>query len=126
MPKIKTSSVIFFTLLFLIFACGIFFRTWKLETTPPGLQYDEAHNGLDGFQAAQNKEFKLFFVENNGREGLYINLVGISLETFGFNNFSVRLMSEIFGILTLFGFYLMAKELKFSRLAGLLATYPHA
>lgn len=102
---------------------GIFFRTWNLEKTPPGVQYDEAYNALDGLKASQEKDFKLFFPENNGREGLYINLVGISLDTLGTSNFSLRIVSAIFGILTLFGFFFLARELRFSRLAALFGLF---
>ncbi len=59
---------------------GFFLRVYSLETVPPGLQYDEAHNGLDGLKAWQEGDFKVFYPQNNGREGLYINLVALPKE----------------------------------------------
>lgn len=118
--KIKTS--LFYFLLFLILAAGIFFRVWQLDSIPPGLQYDEAYNGVDGIKAFENNDYKVFYKDNNGREGFYINAVGLSLKVFGVNNFSLRLTSAIFGILTLVGFFFLIRELKLSRLSSLLGT----
>ncbi len=123
MPKIKINKALFLLTLALIIAAGAFFRTWQLEFLPPGLQYDEAYNGLDGLQASQTGDFKVFYTENNGREGLYINIVGLSLRAFGVDNMAVRLTSAIFGIITILGFFLLAKELKFSGFTVLMGTF---
>ena len=123
MPKIKISKVLLFSTLALIIVAGAFFRTWQLESLPPGLQYDEAYNGLDGLEASQTGDLKVFYPENNGREGLYINIVGLSLKIFGVNNTAVRLTSAILGIITIIGFFLLAKELKFSSFTALMGTF---
>ena len=122
MPKSKTKFFFLLALVAIIFAGG-FFRLWQLETTPPGLQYDEAYNGLDGLKAVETSNYRAFYPDNNGREGLYINIVGYSLKIFGVNNFGVRFASALFGILTLIGFAFLAKEMKFSKLTVLLGVF---
>lgn len=112
----------FFALIF-IMAFGSLVRLWNLDTNPPGLQYDEAYNGLDAIKAFENNDYKIFYTENNGREGLYINTIALSLKFLGVNNFSIRLSSALFGIFTLLGFYFLLKELKFSKLSILMGVF---
>ena len=106
-----------------IIAFGTSIRLWNLNENPPGLQYDEAYNGLDAIRAVENSDYKIFYTENNGREGLYINAIALSLKFLGTNNLSVRLVSALFGIFTLIGFYFLLKELKFSKLSILLGVF---
>lgn len=107
----------------IIIALGIFFRIWQLNTIPPGLQYDEAYNGIDALKAKESGTYRLFYPENNGREGLYINVVSVFLGIFGVDNFGVRFASAIFGSLTLIGFFFMARELRLSWLSTVLGTF---
>ena len=51
-----------------------FFRVYKIDSVPPGLYPDEAINGNNAIQAIEPGTFKLFYPENNGREGLFINV----------------------------------------------------
>ena len=89
-----------------IIAFGTSIRLWNLNENPPGLQYDEAYNGLDAIRAVENSDYKIFYTENNGREGLYINAIALSLKFLGTNNLSVRLVSALFGIFTLIGLFI--------------------
>ncbi len=50
MPKTKVNKTLFIVSLVLIIFAGAFFRVWQLDYLPPGLQYDEAYNGLDGLK----------------------------------------------------------------------------
>lgn len=123
--KIGSNKKILFVsiALSLIVVFGFFIRIWNLETIPPGLQYDEAYNGLDALKASQTKKYLLFYPDNNGREGLYINIVSFSLDIFGVNNFGVRFASAVFGILTVLGFFFLARELRLSWISSLLGTF---
>ncbi len=49
-----------------IILVAAFLRVYKLDTIPPGLWPDEALNGTQALE----EPFKLFYPENNGREGL--------------------------------------------------------
>ncbi len=97
--------------LLLIILIGIFFRFYDLRTLPPGLYPDEAMNGSNALQALHTGEFKLFYTENNGREGLFINIQALSVKLFGTSAWSLRVVSALFGTLTILGLYLLTKEL---------------
>ncbi len=95
----------------LIVILGIFFRFHDLRSVPPGLYPDEAMNGTNAQEANSTGEYKLFYPENNGREGLFINLQALSIKTFGNEPWALRLVSAIIGSLTILGIWLLAKEL---------------
>lgn len=102
--------------LILIIVAAIFFRLPKLEMIPPGLYPDEAMNGNNAIQALEAEPsagggLKIFYPENNGREGLFINLQALSISLFGKHIWSLRIVSAISGILTVLGLYLLAKQL---------------
>ena len=84
-----------------------FFRIWQLSSIPPGIYPDEAINGNE----ALSFPGKIFYPENNGREGLFINLIMESFLLFGISVWSLRIVPAIIGILTILGMYLLVKEL---------------
>ena len=85
----------------------IFFRFWHITDTPPGLYPDEAMNGNNAAQALETGAFRVFYAENNGREGLFINLQAISLWLFGHEPWALRVVSAILGTITVLGIYLL-------------------
>jgi len=94
-------------ILILILVLAAFFRLWKINSIPPGLYPDEAINGND----ALNHPGHIFYAQNNGREGLFINLIFLSFKIFGVKTSSIRITSAIMGILVILGLYLLVKEL---------------
>ena len=92
-----------------IIALASFFRLWEIKSIPPGFYPDEAMNGNNANEAWQTKDFKLFYPENNGREGLWINMMAPLLAVFGNEPWVPRTMAAIFGILTVLGLYFLAK-----------------
>ncbi|MCD6528502.1 glycosyltransferase family 39 protein [bacterium] len=90
-----------------IVAVAVFFRFWQLDSIPPGLYPDEAINGN---QAISNPG-KIFYPENNGREGFFINLLYLSFSLFGISIWSLKFVSALFGVLTVLGVYLLTKEI---------------
>lgn len=95
----------------LIVIIAVFFRFYQIGSFPPGLYPDEAMNGNNALTALETSSFKVFYPENNGREGLFINLQAISIGLFGIHSWSLRVVSTIIGVLTVIGLYLLAKEL---------------
>lgn len=93
--------------LLIILLLATFFRVWQLNSIPPGLFGDEALNA----NQALNEPGKLFYPENNGREGLFINLIAISFSLFGPAMWSFKLVSALAGILTVWGVFLVTREL---------------
>ncbi len=98
-------------LLAAVIALAAFFRFYQITETPPGLYPDEAANGNNALEALATGHFKIFYPENNGREGLFINLQAIALAGLGAEPWVLRVVSAVFGTLTVLGIYLLAKEL---------------
>jgi len=94
-------------ILIAIILLAAFFRIYKLDTIPPGLYPDEALNGNEAISSPG----KIFYPENNGREGLYFSLLSMSFLAFGKSVFSLRLVSAIIGILTVPGLFLLTREI---------------
>ncbi len=97
--------------LVLIVIIATFFRLYNLDTTPPGLYPDEAINGNNAVEALETNTFKVFYPENNGREGLYINIQALSIKLFGAESWALRAVSALFGILTVIGLFLLLRKL---------------
>ena len=105
-----------------ILITAAFFRTWDLKSTPPGLYPDEAMNGSNALEANATGSYRVFYPENNGREGLFINIQALTLKLIGKREpWVLRLPSAIFGILTVAGVYFLGREM-FSESTGLLAS----
>ncbi|MDI6717790.1 MAG: hypothetical protein QMD86_01955 [Patescibacteria group bacterium] len=98
-------------LLFVILIIAGFFRLYNLNKLPPGLYPDEAMNGNNALEAIATGNWKMFYPENNGREGLFINIQSLSVILFGNQPWALRGVSAIFGVLTVLGAYFLAKEL---------------
>ena len=88
-----------------------FFRLHRLETVPPGLWYDEAVNGIDALRALDSGDFSVFYPGNNGREGLFINCQALLLKFLPREAWTLRLVSALFGTLTVLGTYLLTVTL---------------
>ena len=96
-----------FLLLFSILLISAFFRLYNLESAPPGLYPDEAING----NQAILEPGKIFYPENNGREGLFINMVWLSFKILGIHIWSLRICPALIGTFTVLGLYLLTKEI---------------
>lgn len=94
-------------------------RLYSLDTTPPGLWPDEALNGTQALE----EPLKLFYPENNGREGMIMWLDALSFRFLGISMFSFRLVPAIIGILTVLGIYLLGSEMFKKKSVGLLAAF---
>lgn len=103
--KVNIELVIFLVIIFL----ASFFRLYKINTIPPGLWPDEAANGVDALKALDSGDLKIFYPDNNGREGLFINLQAVSIKVFGATPWALRIVSAIIGILTVAGLYLLTR-----------------
>jgi len=112
-------------LLLLILAIAVFFRFYKLAEIPPALYPDVAMNGTNALDAIKTGDpvkfitsfgttgqgFKVFYPENNGREGLFMNLIAASFLTFGASVWAIKFVAALFGIFTVFGTYLLTRRL---------------
>ncbi|OGM93225.1 hypothetical protein A2333_03160 [Candidatus Wolfebacteria bacterium RIFOXYB2_FULL_49_7] len=98
-------------LLFGVIIIASFLRLYNISEAPPGLYPDEAMNGNNALEALSTGQFKTFYPENNGREGFFINLQALSIAIFGNEPWALRLVSALFGILTVAGVFVLTREL---------------
>ncbi len=95
----------------MILATAIFFRFYHLNLYPPGLYPDETMNGSNDLIANATGHYQVFYPENTGREGLFINIEALAIKWFGIHPWALRGVSAIFGVLAVIGLYLLAREL---------------
>ena len=103
-------------LLMAILIIASFLRLYNLVPVnnaglPPGLYPDEAMNGNNAVEALETGSWKVFYPENFGREGLFINIQSLFVAAFGNTAWALRLPSAIFGILTVLGLYFFTRTL---------------
>src|SRR3989339_1789678 len=104
--------------LLVIMLFAVFFRFWDITNIPPGLYPDEAMNGSNTLEAIETGDYKVFYPENNGREGLFINIQSIFVRFIGAEPWALRLPSAIFGTFTILGIFFLSRILfKNDRLA---------
>lgn len=108
--------------LIIVLVVASFFRLWQLDLIPPGLYPDVAINGNDALETLKSGQFKVFYPENNGREGLFIWLTALSFSVFGVSAWSIKIVAALIGILTVLGLYLLAREL-FNKNVALLSSF---
>jgi len=108
---LKNEKIKIFIILTIILAVATFFRFWRLNEIPPGLYPDVAINGNDALQTLKTGNFKVFYPENNGREGLMMWLIAASFSIFRVSIWSIKIVAAAIGILTVLGLYLLTKEL---------------
>jgi hypothetical protein len=85
-----------------------------LTTIPPGLFLDEAMEGVSAQNVAQTGQFKVFYTEDNGREGLYVNILALAFRYHLLPEtapWSVRAPAAVAGVLTVLGVYFLVGEL---------------
>lgn len=106
-----------------ILVIAFVFRFQHIISVPPGLYPDEAINGNNALQALETGDFKIFYPENNGREGLFINIQTLFLKIFGPEPWVLRSVSAIFGFLTVVGLYLLVRLLFNWQIASITGFY---
>ncbi len=107
MSRLKSREIL---ILFAIIAIAAFFRFYRLDSIPPGFQFDQAFNAFDILRLLQG-QFAIFFPANTGREPLYFYLLMPSVALFGPTAFAIKLTSAIIGLITIPLIYGFARAL---------------
>ncbi|MFA5926164.1 MAG: glycosyltransferase family 39 protein [Parcubacteria group bacterium] len=107
----------------LVVFLALFFRTYHLSSLPPGVYPDEAVNGIDAITANAAHHWKVFYENNNGREGLFMNMIALSFGLFGISVFSLKIWSVLAGTFTVLGMILLGEELFQNRRGGIIAGF---
>jgi len=96
-------------LLAAILLIAAFFRLYRLETAPPGLQHDEVFHGHDASVVLQGAH-RIYFESNAGNEPLFVYLMAGTIALFGSNYLGIRLAAVLCGLATIVFTYLLARK----------------
>ena len=121
--KSDISRKTYIILAVLVVLAALFIRSYHISSLPPGVYPDEAVNGVDAITANASHSWKMFYENNNGREGLFMNLIALSFSLFGISVATFKMWSILFGTLTVLGMILLGEELFASRRAGIIAGF---
>lgn len=122
-------------LLVLVLLLAAFLRFYQLGINPPALTWDETAWGYNAYSLGLTgrDEFGRFlpldYLESFGdfKPPIYAYLAVLPIKIFGLNEFAVRFPSALFGTLTVFLTYFLAKEIlkdsNFAEKGGLLASF---
>ena len=125
-------KILAFLILILIVILGSYLRLANLESNPNGLYVDEASTGYNAWailltgKDEYGKEFPVFFrFLGSYTPPLYTYLTSGAIHFFGFNIWSVRLVSAISGILLILVSFILIKSLGITKywLTPLIGTF---
>src|SRR3954466_14780060 len=110
-------------ILFCILAAAAALRFAALNSIPNGVWLDEALKGIEGIESVRTGHFQIFYPANNGREGLWVAVIGFSESIFGVNQFGLRFASALVGTLTVLFIFLLTRRFYSDRVALLAAWF---
>ncbi len=105
-------------LLVLIVFLGFLLRFYKITTVPPSLYVDEVSEGYNAYSILKTTRDEhgvfmplVFEAFGEYKAPLYIYLLVPTIVVFGLGEFAIRLPSALFGTLTIFSVFFLAKAL---------------
>jgi 4-amino-4-deoxy-L-arabinose transferase-like glycosyltransferase len=104
----------------LIVLVGAALRLYRIGELPPGLYRDEAFYGLDALNVLRG-DLSVYFVANNGREGLFMYWLAAAILLFGRTPEALRIASAAIGTLTIIAIYFTGRVM-FSHRVGVLSA----
>lgn len=111
-------------LLTAILGIGIFFRVYRIQTIPAGLNHDAAWNGIYAIHVTPFVDYVLhpYVAAAWGRETMFHQLIAIFQAVLGPTQLAIELPAVTVGIATLVIFYFLIRRL-FDPLLALAATF---
>jgi 4-amino-4-deoxy-L-arabinose transferase-like glycosyltransferase len=106
----------------LVLLAAAVLRLPNLETTPPGLHYDEAANGVLAADIGLRGERPVFISSYTGKEVFFFYMAGGLMGLLGDSIFALRLTAAFIGLLTVAVTYWLGWELLRDRRIALLAA----
>ena len=116
--RFRTEIVLFLA----VVAVGVFFRLYKLDSIPLGLNHDAAWNGLFAIRITNGLDYAPYTEHAWGRETMFHYMVALSQLLFGRTQFAIQITAATVGAATLGVFYVLTRRLFDTRLA-LIATF---
>jgi 4-amino-4-deoxy-L-arabinose transferase-like glycosyltransferase len=104
----------------IVLAVGIILRFYQLGSVPYIMENDEGMVGIKAVSVLTG-ELKSMFETFGGYGTLHFFIMAIPVKLFGQTLFSIRLMTAIYGVISLFMIYLLAEKM-FDRRVALVST----
>ena len=104
-----------------ILLIAVFLRVWQFDEAPPGLQHDEIFKAQEGQRLIKEGDFRIFYPSNQGHEGGFVWVLGISYVLFGTTFMMIKFPALMFGILTVAMLYRFCKEV-YGHFVGVIAS----
>ena len=120
MHSVTRNHALIFMLICLLVAAAI--RLPYLDSTPPGLHYDEAANGILASEIGLKGERPVFIPSYTGKEVLFFYIAGGLMRLLGASVFSLRLTAAFVGLLTVAAVYWLGREWQLDRRIALIAA----
>jgi 4-amino-4-deoxy-L-arabinose transferase-like glycosyltransferase len=98
-----------------------FARLYMFNEAPPGLQHDEIFKAQEGRALVEQGDFRLFYPSNQGHEGMFVWVLGVSYLLFGTSFMMIKFPAFICGMLTVALTYRVVGEIVHRR-AGFVAA----
>ena len=99
-----------------------FLRFPDLSTTPPGVHYDEAANGVLSIDIGLRGNLPIFIESYTGKEVLFFYLAGGLMRLIGGSVFALRLTAVYLSLLTIAATYWLGREMILDRRIALVAA----
>jgi 4-amino-4-deoxy-L-arabinose transferase-like glycosyltransferase len=103
-----------------ILVAGAFLRLYRLNTLPPGIDLDEARNGVEALRVLAGSH-PLFFTMFDPREPAFIYSLALAMQALGHTALAMRLTGAVWGLLGVALTYALTRQW-FGPRVGLLAT----
>lgn len=116
--SIKLKKYLKITTVLVILLLALFLRVYKLEESPPSLNWDEVANAYNAYSIAYygmdewGQKFPLVFTSfRDDKNPVHIYITAIFFRLFGVSDFMARFSSAFFGVLSVLVLFLLTKQL---------------
>ncbi len=90
---------------------GVVLRFYRIDSLPPGLHYDQAHDAILGWETWIGQNRPIYFTGFTGAEPLMIYSIGVVMGILGRTVEALKVTSALYGILTVLATYPFARDL---------------
>jgi 4-amino-4-deoxy-L-arabinose transferase-like glycosyltransferase len=98
-------------------------RWFALDTLPPGIKYDTTSSGIYALDIVYRGIHPFYIIPSGAPEPLMVYLQALAIYFFGPNNFTLRFLSAIIGVVVVALLYALAKETTRDERIALVATF---
>jgi len=104
-------------LLIIIVIAGSYLRIHRITELPPGLWFDEAENAQEAARILDGNYYPIYTQSYYSKETFYIYFIALFFKLFGYSAVNLRLVSVVFGIISIPVMYVFLKYLFGSRVS---------